>query len=173
MNILDITNGHIKELFNINKELSDSRMKICRICPLFLNKLGGICNNRLWLNVNTGDVSVTKKEGYKFIITEVFETPKEKIDKRSNGNRSKYVEPFMNYVMSTFDEKYLDEYFTISNWTVGVLKLLDKEICNSIYKDDDELLKYIDLVVDAVILSPSTITQVPVVLSYVCMPVCI
>lgn len=83
-----------------------------------------------------------KKEGYKFIITEVFETPKEKIDKRSNGNRSKYVEPFMNYVMSTFDEKYLDEYFTISNWTVGVLKLLDKEICNSIYKDDDELLKY-------------------------------
>ena len=47
MNILDITNGHIKELFNLNKELSDSRMKICYICPLFLNKFGGICNNRL------------------------------------------------------------------------------------------------------------------------------
>ena len=64
MNILDITNGHIKELFNLNKELSDSRMKICYICPLFLNKFGGICNNRLWLNVNTGDISVNKKEGY-------------------------------------------------------------------------------------------------------------
>ena len=65
MNILDITNGHIKELFNLNKELSDSRMKICYICPLFLNKFGGICNNRLWLNVDTGDISVNKKEGYK------------------------------------------------------------------------------------------------------------
>ena len=65
MNILDITNGHIKELFNLKKELSDSRMKICYICPLFLNKFGGICNNRLWLNVNTGDISVNKKEGYK------------------------------------------------------------------------------------------------------------
>ena len=65
MNILDINNVHIKELFNLNKELSDSRMKICYICPLFLNKFGGICNNRLWLNVNTGDISVNKKEGYK------------------------------------------------------------------------------------------------------------
>ena len=64
MNILDITNGHIKELFNLNKELSDSRMKICYICPLFLNKFGGICNNRLWLDINTGDVSTTMKKGY-------------------------------------------------------------------------------------------------------------
>ena len=82
-----------------------------------------------------------KKEGYKFIITEVFDTPKEKIDKRSYGNRSKYVQPFMDYVMSTFDNRYLGEYFTISNWTMVILKLLDKEICNSIYKDDEELYK--------------------------------
>ena len=77
-----------------------------------------------------------KKEGYKFIITEVFETPKEKIDKRSNGNRSKYVQPFMNYVMSIFNEKYIGKYYTISNWSTTILRLLDKDICNSVYMED-------------------------------------
>lgn len=65
MNIFDIANGHIKELFNINQELSQKRLQICYRCPLYSIKLGGICNNKLWLNVNTGDVSTKPKEGYK------------------------------------------------------------------------------------------------------------
>lgn len=65
MNVLDIANGHIKELFNINEELSKSRLKICYSCPLYTTKFGGMCNNKLWLNVNTGDVSTFQKVGYK------------------------------------------------------------------------------------------------------------
>ena len=65
MNIFDIANGHVKELFNLNEELSQGRLKICYSCPLYSKKLGGTCNNKLWLNVNTGDVSIENKPGYK------------------------------------------------------------------------------------------------------------
>ena len=64
MQILDIIQGHKNELFNINEDISRNRLKICYKCPLYSKKLGGICNSRLWLNVETGDVSTYKKEGY-------------------------------------------------------------------------------------------------------------
>lgn len=65
MNILDIVNGHVKEILNLNQDLSQNRLKICYSCPLYTTKLGGMCNNKLWLNVNTGDVSMENKSGYK------------------------------------------------------------------------------------------------------------
>ena len=65
MNILDIANGHVKEILNLNQDLSSNRLKICYSCPLYSSKLGGTCNNKLWLNVNTGDVSMENKSGYK------------------------------------------------------------------------------------------------------------
>ena len=64
MNVVDIVNGHVQELFNLGEDLSKSRLKICYSCPLYSNKLGGMCNSRLYLNVNTGDVSTTAKTGY-------------------------------------------------------------------------------------------------------------
>lgn len=64
MNVVDIINGHTKELLNLGEDLSKSRLHICYSCPLYSNKLGGICNSKLWLNVNTGDVSTTAKPGY-------------------------------------------------------------------------------------------------------------
>lgn len=64
MQIFDIIQGHANELLNINEELSKSRLQICYRCPLYSKKLGGICNSRLWLNPNTGDVSINRKEGY-------------------------------------------------------------------------------------------------------------
>ena len=65
MNIFDIANGHVKEVLNLNQNLSNNRLKICYSCPLYSSKLGGTCNNKLWLNVNTGDVSMENKSGYK------------------------------------------------------------------------------------------------------------
>ena len=65
MNILDIANGHVKEILNLNQDLSNNRLKICYSCPLYSSKLGGTCNNKLWLNANTGDVSMENKSGYK------------------------------------------------------------------------------------------------------------
>ena len=67
MNILDIANGHIKNIFNLNEDMSNNRLKICYACPLYSTKMGGMCNNKLWLNVNTGDVS-NEKNLTSFII---------------------------------------------------------------------------------------------------------
>lgn len=64
MEVKNIVHGHINEIFNLNEDISKNRLKICYRCPLYSNKLGGICNSRLWLDVNTGDVSVIMKPGY-------------------------------------------------------------------------------------------------------------
>lgn len=64
MEIKSIIDGHIKEVFNINEDISNNRLRVCYSCPLYSSKLGGICNSKLWLNVNTGDVSINEKPGY-------------------------------------------------------------------------------------------------------------
>lgn len=64
LNVGDIVQGHVNELFKRNNDISKNRLEICYACPLYTSKLGGICNNRLWLNPNTGDVSTTAKKGY-------------------------------------------------------------------------------------------------------------
>ena len=64
MDIQGIIQGHINEVFNLQETLSKNRLQICYKCPLYSPKFGGICNSKLWLNPNTGDVSTEKKEGY-------------------------------------------------------------------------------------------------------------
>ena len=64
MEIGQIVKGHINEVLGLNKDLSEERLKVCYSCPLYSTKLGGLCNSRLWLNPNTGDISTIKKEGY-------------------------------------------------------------------------------------------------------------
>lgn len=83
-----------------------------------------------------------RKEGQKIIITEVYDTPKDKIDKRG-GNNNKNVKPMMDYLMSEFNaDKYLNKYFTISNWSTLILHLLSKDVCDMTYRDDDTVFEY-------------------------------
>lgn len=63
-NASQILEGHARELFGLNKDLSEYRLDICRKCPIYVTKLGGICNSRLYLNPTTGDISTTEKDGY-------------------------------------------------------------------------------------------------------------
>ncbi len=42
-------------------KLVEERLKLCRKCPLYNN---GVCNQRLFYNPQTGDVSSTPKGGY-------------------------------------------------------------------------------------------------------------
>lgn len=65
MEIGNIVKGHLNEVLGLNKDIKEGRLRICYNCPLYLPKLGGICNSRLWLNAETGDVSLIEKEGYK------------------------------------------------------------------------------------------------------------
>lgn len=64
MGLQTIVHGHINEVLGKNKGLSEERMEICRRCPLYLDKMGGICNSRLFLNPQTDEVSTSKKLGY-------------------------------------------------------------------------------------------------------------
>lgn len=64
MQIGQIVKGHINEALNLNKDLQQSRLQICYTCPLYTSKLGGVCNNKLWVNPNTGDISTVKKDSY-------------------------------------------------------------------------------------------------------------
>lgn len=64
MEIGNIVNGHVNELLGLNKDISTERMKICLKCPLYSPKLGGLCNNKLYIDPNTNDVSVYPKDGY-------------------------------------------------------------------------------------------------------------
>lgn len=64
MEIGQIVKGHVNEALGLNKDISQVRMEICRNCPLFKDSLGGICNPKLWLNPETGDISTEKKDGY-------------------------------------------------------------------------------------------------------------
>lgn len=65
MQVKQIVKGHINEALGINKNLSEERLEICYKCPLYSSKFGGLCNNRLWYNPNTGDVSIDQQDGYK------------------------------------------------------------------------------------------------------------
>lgn len=55
----------MNEMLGLNVDLKQERLKICQACPLLLNKLGGICNNKLWLNPNTDQISTVQKDGFK------------------------------------------------------------------------------------------------------------
>lgn len=64
MGLIDIIGGHINELFDKNEELYESRMKICKECPLYKETpLGPICNPSLFINKD-GEISQIKRDGY-------------------------------------------------------------------------------------------------------------
>lgn len=65
MGIGAILNGHLNEVLGLNTDVSDKRLVICKKCPLFKTTMfGPICNNKLWLNLKTGDISTKKMDGY-------------------------------------------------------------------------------------------------------------
>lgn len=65
INIKDIIEGHINELKNSNEEIRNQRMDICKKCPLFKEGfIGYVCNNNLYLNPETNEISKYKKDGF-------------------------------------------------------------------------------------------------------------
>lgn len=64
--MIDIIDGHLKELFNKEEDLSKQRVNICKSCPLYKidSILGEICNSKLYLNLETNQVSTYPRNGY-------------------------------------------------------------------------------------------------------------
>lgn len=63
--MISVIQGHWNELLNRENDLSESRLIICRECPLFKNSVVGIiCNKELTLNPITGEVDTENKPGF-------------------------------------------------------------------------------------------------------------
>lgn len=62
--INDIVKGHANELLGLNVDISEKRLEICMKCPIYSPRYGGICNDKLWLNPETDEISTSRKEGY-------------------------------------------------------------------------------------------------------------
>ncbi len=64
--MIDIIDGHLKELLNKEEDLSKQRVNICKSCPLYKidSILGEICNSKLYLNLETNQVSTYPRKGY-------------------------------------------------------------------------------------------------------------
>lgn len=60
----DIIEGHANELLGLNENISEKRLQICKQCPIYCQRWGGTCNDRLWINPETNEVSVNPKDGY-------------------------------------------------------------------------------------------------------------
>lgn len=66
--IINIIDGTFKNLMKREQELYESRIKICKQCPLYLvqNKtIGAVCNSKLYLNPDTNETSKKYKPGFK------------------------------------------------------------------------------------------------------------
>ena len=64
--MIDIIDGHLKELFNKEEDLSKQRVTICKSCPLYKidSILGELCNSKLYLNPETNQTSTYPRKGY-------------------------------------------------------------------------------------------------------------
>ena len=59
MGLSAILNGHTNEMLGLNKNMSEARIRVCKECKLYKKSviLGEICNSKLWLNHDNGDIS--------------------------------------------------------------------------------------------------------------------
>ena len=65
MDIIDILEGHTKEILGREEDLSQKRIAICKECPLYKKTpLGPICNPNLYINED-GIVSDRPKLGFR------------------------------------------------------------------------------------------------------------
>lgn len=81
------------------------------------------------------------REGNAFIITKVYDVPKEKIRKMvidtSNytSNNTKNIQSMIDYLQAKFDLD--DNWYSFTDWYCEKLELMHKGICNAVYHPDE------------------------------------
>ena len=65
LNIKQIAKGHFKEITRQENDLYESRIRICRQCPLYTETMAGpICDSKKCLNIETGELQSYPSNGY-------------------------------------------------------------------------------------------------------------
>ena len=64
--VTQIVEGTFNNITNRKEDLYSERIAICRQCPIKKDDeiFGEMCNNRRWMNPNTGEVSYIPLDGY-------------------------------------------------------------------------------------------------------------
>jgi len=67
MGVSAIIDGHVKEVLKQNNNLSETRLAICKMCPIYTETpvLGPICNSRICVNLQTGEIREHREDGFK------------------------------------------------------------------------------------------------------------
>ena len=67
MGISAIIDGHVKEALKQNNSLSETRLAICKECPIYTETpvLGPVCNSRKCINIKTGEIRESRGDGFK------------------------------------------------------------------------------------------------------------
>lgn len=85
----------------------------------------------------------THKKKKSYIFTEQYDTPVEPSRKNNGGARNtKNIDLMMKYIQGKMNDGYLCEYHTMTKWYCDILELFDKETCNKIYNNDEEIKTY-------------------------------
>lgn len=74
-----------------------------------------------------------EKQGHKFIITEIFEEPKEKVTRYTSNNRTN-IQSMIDLLQSNLDYTK-GQFYSYTSWFCNILGLLDKTVLNLPYAD--------------------------------------
>lgn len=87
--------------------------------------------------LNWGRYFEYEKDGHKFIITDVYETPKEKTQR--TGNNIKNLRVMIDYLQCLGFLIVGYEWTSMTDWYCEKLELLNKNICNLFYGEKSEI----------------------------------
>ena len=82
-----------------------------------------------------------ERDGNAFVITKVYDAPKEKIRKAINdtsnytSNNTKNIQSMIDYLQAKFDLD--DNWYSFTDWYCEKLELMHKGICNAVYHPDE------------------------------------
>ena len=82
-----------------------------------------------------------ERDGNAFVITKVYDAPKEKIRKAINdtsnytSNNTKNIQSMIAYLQAKFDLD--DNWYSFTDWYCEKLELMHKGICNAVYHSDE------------------------------------
>ena len=82
-----------------------------------------------------------ERDGNAFVITKVYDAPKEKIRKAINdtsnytSNNTKNIQSMIDYLQAKFDLD--DNWYSFTDWYCEKLELMHKGICNAVYHSDE------------------------------------
>ena len=60
----NIIEGHYKEITDQENELYNTRIEICKKCPLFSDRYGGVCDSKKYYNPTTNKLSDLPESGF-------------------------------------------------------------------------------------------------------------